>query len=394
MNVNENSVLYGALFALLRAAVRKEPVEDSVSERFLGGEPLGLAELVALAKRYDVAPMLATALIENGLISADNAGAGAEIARAVLRCEEQKRELGAVSAVFENVGIPFIALKGAVLRGYYSEAWLRTSCDIDILVHPENLDRAVLCLTESLGYTKKGRTAHDVSLLSECGVNVELHFDLVEEGRANNAIEILKSVWESTTLCAGCGYQYQMSDAFFYFYHIAHMAKHFENGGCGIRPFVDLWLLDNVEGADFAARRELLERGGLLKFADSTRQLCRVWFDGEPSDDVSLAMQEFIFSGGIYGSTDNRVAIKKSKSGGRLGYLFSRVFVPYERLKRYYPVLEKHRWLMPVMQVRRWFMLLRPDVIEMAKRELSANADIDKARADKLGSFFENIGLK
>ena len=38
-----------------------------------------------------------------------------------------------------------------------------------------------------------------------------------------------------------------MLDELFYFYHIAHMVKHFENGGCGIRPVVLSLLKENFE---------------------------------------------------------------------------------------------------------------------------------------------------
>ena len=54
-----------------------------------------------------------------------------------------------------------------------------------------------------------------------------------------------------------------MTDEMFYFYHIAHMAKHFEEGGCGIRPFIDLWTLDNIKDVDHDKRDELLSRGNL-----------------------------------------------------------------------------------------------------------------------------------
>ena len=97
--------------------------------------------------------------------------------------------------------------------------------------------------------------------------------------------------------------------------------------------------------------------------------------------------------GGVYGSTDNRVAIQQKKRGGRLGYVFSRMFIPYEKLKRYYPILEKHKWLTPFMQIRRWFMIFKPDVAKMAKREMSANGTIDKNKANETGNLLESIGL-
>lgn len=80
--------------------------------------------------------------------------------------------------------------------------------------------------------------------------------------------------------------------------------------------------------------------------------------------------------------------------GGRFRYIVSRMFIPYAKLKRYYPILEKHRWLMPIMQIRRWFMLLRPDIASMAKREIAVNSNLEKTKADKMNDLLRNVGLK
>jgi hypothetical protein len=222
---------------------------------------------------------------------------------------------------------------------------------------------------------------------------VELHFDLVEEYIAQNANEVLNRVWDNVTLYDKSLYRYEMSDSYFYFYHIAHMAKHFEIGGCGIRTFLDLWILDHMENVDQAARDRLLELGGLLQFAESSRKLSRVWFGGEEMDDLLSQMQDFILRGGIYGTAENRVALHQSNKGGRLGYILSRIFIPFAKLKRYYPILEKHPWLMPVMQVRRWFMLFDPDIAQMAQRELATNRSLEKEKAADMSLLLKNIGL-
>ncbi|MFX7845188.1 nucleotidyltransferase family protein, partial [Acinetobacter baumannii] len=75
------------------------------------------------------------------------------------------------------------------------------------------------------------------------GQHIELHFNLIEDHRIKGASAILNRVWDAAVPCGGWTYQYEMPDELFYFYHIAHMAKHVENGGCGIRPFLDIWVL-------------------------------------------------------------------------------------------------------------------------------------------------------
>ena len=383
-----------ALFALLSSAVREEPIEDSVKERFFGdaSEKIEISALVAIAKRHDIAPMLAASLIENKLVSEGSRGASAEIAAAVYRFEQLKLELECVSSIFEKEKIPHIPLKGAVLRNYYKKPYLRTSCDLDILVRMEDFERACATLLGE-GYSIKSRSSHDVTLVGDLGQNIELHFDLVEERRANNANKILSGVWDDVTLKSGSEFCFEMSDEFFYFYHIAHTAKHFEEGGCGIRPFIDLWILDHINDANFEKRDELLLKGGLLDFALASRKLSCVWLDGYDADEISLKMQDFILRGGTYGGTEARVALRKRTRGGKLGYMLSRAFVPYSKLKGYYPILEKNRWLTPFMQVRRWFMIFNPSVAKMAKSELTANANMDNNKADELKQLLKNIGL-
>ena len=378
------------LFALLRTVI----CEAELAEEAKGAiSPDELAELFQTSAKYDVDHLVALALKRNALAPLGSEAADKIVFRAVYRYRQLKYEYDRVCTALEEAQIQFIPLKGSVLRAYYPEPWMRTSCDIDVLVHTCDLEAAANCLVKKFKYEIGERGTHDIALLAPSGVHIELHFDLVEEGRANNAIEVLSTVWENTTAHEGCKYWLDMSDAFFYFYHIAHMAKHFETGGCGIRPFVDLWILDHQTDGDRAERDALLERGGLLAFANASRALSDMWIGGADADERSLKMQSFLLSGGAFGSSANRVALQQHKRGGKLGYIVSRIFVPTSKLKRYYPILEKHPWLMPVMQVRRWFMLMRPDVAKMAKSELAANRNIDSEKSAEMSRFLTDIGL-
>ena len=378
------------LFSLLRSAIRGMPFEAAEHGEI---SPDKLGELMQMSSKHDVDHLVALALKQSALSSSVGDIADKTVFRAVYRYRQLKYEYDSVCAALEEAQIPFIPLKGSVLRAYYPEPWMRTSCDIDVLVHTCDLDAAINCLTEKFGYEQGERGTHDIALQSPSGVHVELHFDLVEEGRANNAIEVLSSVWDNVSLHEGYNYRYDMSDAFFYFYHIAHMAKHFENGGCGIRPFIDLWILDHTVDGNKDERDALLERGELLAFANVSRALSEVWIGGCEADALTLKMQDFLLHGGAFGSSDNRVAIQQKKKGGRFGYLMSRIFVPTAKLKRYYPILERHPWLMPVMQVRRWFMLLDPEVAKMARSELTVNRSIDSTKSAEMNAFLTDIGL-
>ena len=376
------------LFVLLRSAIRGEKLTEKNSyslEQLYG--------LLKISSKHDLDHFLALGLKQNELISQKDIEIDKCILKAVYRYEQLNYEYKNLCDIFEAKGIPFIPLKGSVIREYYPEPWMRTSCDIDILIHTDDIERASALLVDECGYTFERKGSHDVSFLAPNNMHIELHYDLIEEGCANLSAEVLASVWENTVVRAGFEYWYEMTDEMFYFYHIAHMAKHFEEGGCGIRPFIDLWILDNIEGVDHFKRDELLKKGNLLKFAESVRKLSRVWFGSEKRDSVSQQIESYILCGGVYGSTQNRVIIQQQKHGGRLKYAFSRIFIPYDTIKFHYPILEKHRWLTPIMEVRRWCKLIFCGRIRHSLRELKYNGDISTEDALATQHFLNDIGL-
>ena len=185
------------LFKLLSSAI----CGTKLTEKEMGEySPELLVDLLKVAKKHDVAHLLALGLRQNGLLSKDDSNVENHIFKALYRYEQIRYEHENLCDALEKAEIAFIPLKGSIIREYYPEPWMRTSCDIDVLVHQKDLDRAVAYLTENLQYTLHGRATHDVSLFTPMGVHVELHFDLVEEGRANDAIEVLSAVWENVSL--------------------------------------------------------------------------------------------------------------------------------------------------------------------------------------------------
>ena len=379
------------LFAWLSVALcGKQPTEQMMSD---GGEDT-LLSLYRLAAKHDVAHLVGTALSKHGMLGEGEAATKFQkkCMTAVFRYEGLKYELFEVCRVLEGAKIAFMSLKGSVLRDLYPEPWMRTSCDIDVLVRREDLRGAIERLRAELGYTEREQNEHDVSLFSPSGVHVELHYDLVEDGLFREASEVLREVWQVASLKEGYSYHYEMTDELFYFYHIAHMAKHFENGGCGIRPFIDLWFLDGT-GSDTEKRDALLKRGGLYRFAECARVLCGVWFDGTAHNAVTENMQSYIISGGVYGNNENRIAVQQQKKGGKLRYALSKIFVSYDTLKFQYPVLQRHAFLMPIMQVRRWCRILFCGGAGRSVRELSYSGGITKTEAASVKEFLEQIGL-
>ncbi|MBE7058174.1 MAG: hypothetical protein E7387_03630 [Ruminococcaceae bacterium] len=376
------------LFALLRSSISGSLLTEEEKTVFTDET---LFKMAKMAKVHDLIHLLAIGI--NKVFTGSNGAFENEIQKAIFRYERTKYELDKLCEAFEKAEIDFMPLKGPIISKYYPEPWMRTSCDIDILVKESDLNRAAELLIKNEGYTYDAKGSHNISLFSANKSHFELHYTLIEDGVANSSAQVLNTVWETSFVKDGKKYWHEMPDEMFYFYHIAHMAKHFEQGGCGIRTLLDLWILDNMDSELQIKRDELLKKGGLLKFAMSARLLKKVWFEKAEHTVITKQMEDYILRGGVYGTSENALAIQQQKKGGRVKYALSKVFIPYERIKLYYPILEKHPWLTPVMEVRRWFKIAFCGQARSSIKELQHNNNISRQEAEQIQVFLENIGL-
>ena len=294
--------------------------------------------------------------------------------------------------MLEKAGIRFIPLKGSAIRKYYKEPWLRTSCDIDILIADSDVEKAKETLVNELNYTYVSAWNYELSFHSPTKVHIELHHTLNDENKAID--KVLSTVWERSAPINNHLFHYEMSDEMYYFYHIAHMAKHFVNGGCGIRPFIDVWVLNHNCEFDKQKRYNLLDKAGLLQFAKAAEQLSEVWVKNNPHNSITEQLEQFILNGGTYGTIENRVVVQQAIIGGKFSYIMSRIFLPYEQLKLTYPILEKRKWLFPFYQVKRWFRLLRKGKLKKSMQEAKTTSSVKNSENNQTTQLLKALGIK
>ena len=212
---------------------------------------------------------------------------------------------------FERCGIPFILLKGAYLMNLYPESWMRSSSDVDVLVKLGDHSIAVEALKQS-GFTAFTESKHDVSFYTQERFHVELHYLLIEKDWLPNTANLLEDIWNYTT--SSDKNERIINDELLYLYHLAHMAKHFKIGGCGVRSFIDLWFLNHSIDYDASKRKSILSESDIQVFAQQCELLSEQWFSNKITNQKYDEFEEYIINGGIYGTTERKVIIEKKKA--------------------------------------------------------------------------------
>ena len=351
--------------------------------------------LYRLARHMDVAHILAFVSKKRGMLQRGTP-IGDSLFReqmlALFRYEGLAHEIARLRELLETAGIAFVLLKGARIRAYYPEPFLRTSCDIDILVREEELERASAIIAENLGYhAKEKRDYHDISLYAPSGVHLELHFSICENMPQQD--QLLSRVWEFTRPVREGSFEREMTAEYFLFHHLAHMAYHFLSGGCGVRPFMDYYLL----ARDMPYEREVFlsycKETGLLSFCNAVEETVACWFDGAPESEASLALAAYIFRGGVYGHIENKVAVERQKHKSKLSYLFHRIFMPLSLMRLRHPVLVRHAYLLPVFWIWRILQLPFGGSLRRTLGEARISNELTDQKSSETARLLSLVGL-
>ena len=381
--------LNNMLSTLLRSVICGERLDQNELE---GLDVESIDKLYKLSKANDMAHVVGLALNNAGLLNDERTTEKFTKHQlvAVHRYENTIYEQDRIFTVLNEHKIPFIPLKGSIIRELYPEPWMRTSCDIDVLVKESDVDRAAEALAASLGYEIDPRkSVHDILLKAESGVQLELHYNLNEGIQSID--RVLKRVWEYASATQN-GSEYRLTDEFFMYHFIAHASYHFVNGGCGFRTICDMWLLMQSDRYDKEKLLDLCRDGGVETLYLALSRLAEAWFGKREHDPTTKRMEKYIVFGGTYGISESKIAARREARGGKIGYLLSRVFVSYRHLKFKYPSL-KTRALVPVYQVRRWIDMLREKKLSKYAGEFNTNQSLSDEKIAEVCSLMRDLDL-
>lgn len=405
--------LSSLFFACLRGELTGEPQAKQTQEMI---QRLTLAQqkdMRVLAQKHDLAHILASAFSsfsfvqEDGQATEENTKqntANTEQSTAIAKEKRQEKhqeeallslyralrmqhELATLGGIFEQADIAYIPLKGSILATFYPKEGMRLSADIDILVRAETFERATGQLLAN-NYKEGVKSDHDIAFFSPADVPVELHFILCEGDEKIDAV--LCEAWEHARSEAGC--RYGLSPAFFLFYHVAHMAKHVKNGGCGIRPFMDLYIIEKKMKIPRDTADALLVRAGLKTFAESAFALADVWFSDKAHTPKTKRFEAYILGGEVYGTLFQRVAMRR-RDTSQTCYFMRRLFPSFASMKEDFPRLEKRPFLMPFYWVLRVFNLFKGKRVSRRINEVKINATMSKEEQENIARLVSDLGL-
>ena len=302
-----------------------------------------LADVYALSRKHALAaatysalsPILSDADIPDALRSSWVK----ESELATVQHLRQSTAYSEITSALTAEKIPFLTIKGFLLKELWSHPELRVMSDIDIVVSAESFEHAEHILL-SLGYASAHTDALHSSYIKSRFVNVELHRALYD-----GATETFAD-W---TPRAENLYWHEMPAEDFILFFLRHAYKHYESGGCGVRTLFDLYLLFEKYGrpADNVSLTEKICTANLMDFCNIMTDLVDRLFCGAvntSSDDALL----YIATGGTYGSFDNKVSYSINKKGSRTRHILSRIFPSYKTMTERYLWVARCPLLLPI----------------------------------------------
>ncbi len=335
IEANKNAEYF---ISLLAAAV-----SDDSEDFALPGKDVRLEEIYRLAQSHGVTALVYEFLQKLGFEAPDSAEYRAfteQYYKAVVKETEQDIAFSEVCGALREGGAEVMPIKGIVCKHYYPKTYYRSMTDVDILYRGISRDY-VHDIMESLGYTMSGSTAsyHD-TFVKPPHVSVELHESPVS--KKDLSAPYFDTVF--TRAVANADQTLAMTREDEYIYMLAHAARHFFDGGLGVRPLLDIYLfrLKFSESLDKKYVKKILKSVKLENFEKGMLELVGCWFEGRDSEFVNRELEEFFLSCKPHGTGENSRLSRAARNRGPMSRLIGRLGFKskrgdgYEKLERIY----------------------------------------------------------
>lgn len=264
----------------------------------------------------------------------------------------QRQEFARICSLFEDGAIEYMPVKGFAVSGLYPIEDSRFMSDLDILIKKDREKAGEILLKE--GYKeKKNESDYDKAFCKPPFMIIELHNQLFP--LYNSMAPFFSDIFQSSKK-TGC--RYDMKDEDFYVYETAHLFKHYEDGGTGIRSVMDFYLINKklMPKMDFESAEKKLEEIGLREFSEKIEAIAEKWFERADYENFTED-EKYILSSGTYGTREHFV-LNKRKNYTKSGYLKNRLFPSANQMKEIFPNLNKRPRLIFFYYIYRLFRAL------------------------------------
>lgn len=269
------------------------------------------------------------------------------------------QEQQALYTLFQKDGIPFVVLKGAAADYYYPNPYYRCMGDIDLIVKPEDFDRAAKCL-EASGYEICDCENKRHNEYKHNDVIIELHrrFSFLKDKETDLWMDnMIFSAIDHAQIVSLDGFSFPILPPLENgLVLLTHINQHMEKG-LGFRQIID-WMLyvDKEMTDDFWNTHfcPMAEKIGLKTLAITTTAMCKkhlgltkeLTFCQEADSALCEALLEYIIEQGNFGQ-------KKGEKGNAGVNVLTVTDIPtffvllQKRGLRTWKALEKYPFLKP-----------------------------------------------
>ena len=268
----------------------------------------------------------------------------------------------------ESIGCWYLPLKGSLLQYDYPKFGMRQMSDNDILYNEAKTAEVHAFMLQN-GYEAvtylKGN--HD-EYVKKPVYNMEMHRSLFMGAVNPEMAAYYRDVENRMCKDDGNRFGYHFSREDFYIFLVAHAYKHYLHGGIGIRNLLDVFVYTEKyrDCLDWTYLEKEIRSFGAWEFDEECRRLSRKLLSPEGKRDnlseAEIHALDIYFSSGAFGTSDRVVANKLETCGngrgGKLRYLFRRMFPSVEYLAENAPILRTKPWLAPFFYVKRFFIVL------------------------------------
>lgn len=292
--------------------------------------------------------------------------------------ERQRWELEKIRTVFEENGIAYMPLKGVLMKPLYPRPDMRIMGDADILIRLDQYDK-IRPLMQQLGFTEKLESDHEL-IWTKPTLYLELHKRVIPSYNKDYAA-YFGDGWRLARPCGDVPGCYQMSDEDQMVYLFTHFAKHYRDGGIGIRHLTDLYVYRKAKPQlDEEYIENELKALQLDVFYKNVCATLEAVFEDGLESDITRMILKVILNSGLYGRESERVlaSVVREKTNGsttkqvRRKRWIEMVFPPYSVMREKYPILNWAGFLLPVMWIVRGFVALwnRPHDVRHQRKQL------------------------